>query len=499
MSERDVTFYFEGRRLAGRRGEPIAKALFRAGVRTLSYSVKYKRPRGIHCARGRCVMCHMSVDGVPGVPTCITPLEDGLRVERENYQPFFAPILTAAVRLFPFKAGFYYRMFNRPRWLRRFFLHNIRKMAGVGRIRTDPGAHGIRPAGGSGREINPETERASFADAYDIVVVGAGLSGLNAAHEASRHGTQSPSASGLRILVIDEYGKPGGHWRGFLIDSEMAASRDRIIEETLSRNDICYRPGTTALGFYPPDTLLIGSGGSTGFEPYTGLGTGSGGTAVANAVTHGVKRIRARAFVFATGAYDVTPLFENNDTPGIFGPRAIRLLLERDRLRPGTRAVVYGTGGLLEETTALLKHHGIRVASTVKPGGETKRIGDYQIQGRIVSARGKEWITGITVAVEADGKGGNVARRSIDCDMLCIAFPGQPAYELPYQAGFDYTLTDDPLDENRTLLPRGTAIASNESGVCVVVAGEAAGVTDAEAKVASGKEAGRMAAEAISS
>ena len=107
-----VTFYFEGRRMQGRLGEPIAKALFRAGVRTLGYSVKYRRPRGIHCARGRCVMCHMSVNGIPGVPTCITPLEADMRIEREDYRPFFAPVLTAAARWFPLAAGFYYRMFN---------------------------------------------------------------------------------------------------------------------------------------------------------------------------------------------------------------------------------------------------------------------------------------------------------------------------------------------------------------------------------------------------
>ena len=122
MDRAEITFLFENRRVRAKSGDSIAKALFDAGLRTLSYSVKYKRPRGIHCARGRCVMCHMEVDGIPGVPTCITPVRDGMRVQRENFRPFFAPFLIAAVRHIPFPAGFYYRMFTRPSFVREMFL-----------------------------------------------------------------------------------------------------------------------------------------------------------------------------------------------------------------------------------------------------------------------------------------------------------------------------------------------------------------------------------------
>ncbi len=138
MISRHVTFYFEGRPHRGVEGEPIAKALFAAGIRTLSYSVKYKRPRSIHCARGRCSTCHMSVDGVPGVPTCITPLREGMRVEREQYQPLVSPVLTTFARLVEFPAGFYYRMFTKPAPIRKMFLGTLRKMAGIGRIDPDP-------------------------------------------------------------------------------------------------------------------------------------------------------------------------------------------------------------------------------------------------------------------------------------------------------------------------------------------------------------------------
>lgn len=485
MTGRDVTFYFEGRRLLGRRGEPIAKALFRAGVRTLSYSVKYKRPRGIHCARGRCVMCHMSVNGTPGVPTCITPLEAEMRIEREHYDPFFAPLLTAAVRVFPFKAGFYYRLFNRPRWLRRFFLQNIRKMAGVGRIRVDRAPLETQPQ---------NTGTKPLSDKYDVIVVGAGISGMSAAIAAV--GTESRISNGSpvpKILLVDEYGTPGGHSIGFQTNAAIAVTRDRLIDTILATDNIHYQPNTTALGFYPPDTLLVGPGGSTGFGPSSTHTTASLGTPPQPA-RRGMKRVHARAFVFATGAYDVTPLFTNNDTPGIFGPRAIRLLLERDRLTPGKNAVVYGTGETLDETTALLANHGIKIVCRVDPSedagsSEAQAGSSARLSGRITEARGKEWITSVTVIAN-----GNKTKKPVECDMLCIAFPGQGAYELPYQAGFNYSLLEDSLGENQVLLPDQSNLDIGDDAVRIVLTGEAAGVTSPGQKTAHGDNAGKLAA-----
>lgn len=66
-----IHFWFEGRLLEGHAGDSIAKALFHNGIRTFSHSVKYGRPRSIHCGRGRCVKCHVEVDGKTGVKSCL--------------------------------------------------------------------------------------------------------------------------------------------------------------------------------------------------------------------------------------------------------------------------------------------------------------------------------------------------------------------------------------------------------------------------------------------
>ena len=470
MENRPVTFYFEGRPLRGIEGEPVAKALFAEGIRTLSYSVKYGRPRGLHCARGRCVACHMSVDGVPGVPTCITPLRSGMEIERENFQPFYGPLLTAVARVIPFPAGFYYRMFTRPAIARKLFLATLRRMAGVGRITL--GRAGSPPAAAeSNRSASPLLERC-----YDVVIVGCGLSGMSAALSAAHHG--------LHVLLVDEHGFPGGHSFGYQPDAELASTRDRLIERVKQHVAVTYLPGTTAQGLYPPDTLLLGPGVSAGFETHRGLA-----------------RVRARSFVFAPGANDIIPLFENNDTLGIFGERAIRLLLERDDLRPGRRAVVYGAVSTLRATGQLLLHHDIKLVALVDPT-EAVKSDDHNrrvldkiptiTSARITRARGGAWLRAVDVSPVGGGE-----KTTLSCDLLCVVLPGQPAYELPYQAGVEYALSDAPLDEFRIMRPVTTRGASEDETVSFYVAGEAAGETDWKKKIESGEEAGTQAARAV--
>lgn len=40
---------------------------------------------GIFCGMGVCYACVARVDGVPGVRTCLTPVAEGMRVERSEH------------------------------------------------------------------------------------------------------------------------------------------------------------------------------------------------------------------------------------------------------------------------------------------------------------------------------------------------------------------------------------------------------------------------------
>ena len=80
---RTGTFYFDGKELTGYEGEPIAAALKAQGVMIHRYTKKEHKPRGIFCAIGRCTDCVMVVNGKPNIRTCVTPLEEGMKVQTQ--------------------------------------------------------------------------------------------------------------------------------------------------------------------------------------------------------------------------------------------------------------------------------------------------------------------------------------------------------------------------------------------------------------------------------
>lgn len=79
-----VEFTFDGKTMFGFEGEPIAMALHAGGVRIYRETPEMKRPRGFFCAIGKCSSCFMTVDDVPNVRTCVTPLKAGMDVRTQR-------------------------------------------------------------------------------------------------------------------------------------------------------------------------------------------------------------------------------------------------------------------------------------------------------------------------------------------------------------------------------------------------------------------------------
>jgi len=90
----------EGRPIAVQDGDTIASAMYRAGVRTFTRSLKHHRRRGPTCMSGDCASCLVTVDGQPGVRACTTEARPGMRVELEEGLPSVeADLLAVADRL----------------------------------------------------------------------------------------------------------------------------------------------------------------------------------------------------------------------------------------------------------------------------------------------------------------------------------------------------------------------------------------------------------------
>jgi D-hydroxyproline dehydrogenase subunit gamma len=79
-----ITIFIDGRPVAAEAGESVAAVMLRqpeAWSRTtpVSYS-----PRAPYCMMGVCFECIVEVDGQGSVQGCLTPVSDGMRVNRQQ-------------------------------------------------------------------------------------------------------------------------------------------------------------------------------------------------------------------------------------------------------------------------------------------------------------------------------------------------------------------------------------------------------------------------------
>lgn len=181
-------------------------------------------------------------------------------------------------------------------------------------------------------------------------------------------------------------------------------------------------------------------------------------------------RIEPRAWVWATGSYAQNAVFGNNDLPGVFAARAIAPLLAAEVL-VGEHVLIASDATSMthaQETAALLRRAG---AEATIAAVET-----------LVAAHGDGWVKGATLATPS----GEVR---VDCDAICVAVVGSPAFEGPAQLGCEVVLRE----------PQGGFVVAVDASQATSVAGAFAcgavtGERDQAAALAQAEVAGRAAA-----
>jgi predicted molibdopterin-dependent oxidoreductase YjgC len=81
---RKVKIEVDGKVIDAFKGEPIAAALIANGIKVFRYTKKYNEPRGIFCAIGQCTDCVMVVNGTHNTRTCVTMVEDGMKIATQH-------------------------------------------------------------------------------------------------------------------------------------------------------------------------------------------------------------------------------------------------------------------------------------------------------------------------------------------------------------------------------------------------------------------------------
>jgi len=180
---RTVEFQFEGRPCQGYHGDTISSALAASGVQIVGRSFKYHRPRGLLSYANHDVNALVQVRAgersVPNVRADVVPVEPGWDIRAVNTRGGVdSDRLAVLNHLSPFlPVGFYYKAFYSkrlfPRWERMF-----RRLSGLGCV-------------------DLSAERRSTPKRYDfcdVLVIGAGPSGLAAALAAARAGALNKRA-----------------------------------------------------------------------------------------------------------------------------------------------------------------------------------------------------------------------------------------------------------------------------------------------------------------
>lgn len=314
----------------------------------------------------------------------------------------------------------------------------------------------------------------------DLVVIGAGSAGLSAAYQAA--------CAGADVLVIDENHLPGGQLfkqihKFFGSRAHRAGTRGyQIGQELLARVE---QSGARVW----LDTLVYG------MERDKSLGVIHDGT-------HYV--VRAKKVIVATGAKENYMAFPGSTLPGVMGAGAAQTMANVNRVLPGKRIVMLGSGNVGLIVSYQLMQAGAEVVALVEGA---PKIGGYAVHAAKLRRAGVPIYVGHTITrVEGDGQVERVEIAAVDkqfqpiagteqvleADTVCLAVGLNPMTELIWMAGCEFCFIPAfgghvPLhDANMETTVPG-----------LYVAGDVTGVEEASSAMEEGNLAGVCAAQAL--
>ena len=398
-STKPVSFQFNGRSYIGLQGDTLASALLANEQRLVGRSFKYHRPRGIFSAGSEepnaLVELGSGAYREPNTRATVTELFEGLEARSQNHRgPLSFDVMAINDHLSSFlSAGFYYKTFMWPKaFWEKVYEPVIRAAAGLGSLSM---------------QADPDTYDKGFLHT-DLLIVGAGPSGLAAALTAGR--------AGLRVIIADDDFLAGGRLNAEQMEVDGMPSAQWAAK---SHAELCSMPNVRCL-------LRTSVYGVFDHGIYGALQrcTDHLPDKSSDKPRQILWRIYAKQTLLGAGATERSIAFANNDRPGIMLAGAVRTYVNRFGVAPGKDVVVFTNNDDGWRTAADLTRAGVSLAAIIdtRTTSAPMKLPGVRIVmgGQVITTSGRLGLSSVTLK---DGQ-------TISCDCLAVAGGWSPNVHL---------------------------------------------------------------------
>ncbi len=396
-----LKFSFDGKDYKGHPGDTLASALLANNVRLMGRSFKYHRPRGPLTAGSEEPNAIVELRGgarqEPNTRATTAELYDGLMARSQNRWPSLAFDAMAINDRFSnfLTAGFYYKTFMWPAaFWEKIYEPVIRKAAGLGSLSM---------------KADPDVYDKGFRHC-DLLIIGAGPSGLMAALTAGR--------AGKEVILADEDFRMGGRLNSEVLSIAGASGNawaTETVAELASMDNIRLMPRTTVIGAF--DHGIYGAVERVSDHLHTPKD---------GKPRQILWRIYAAKSLLCAGATERPIAFDNNDRPGIMLAASLRSYANRWAATPAQRIAVFTNNDDGHRTAADLFAKGVDIAAVVDTRPNQPVNLDYEVisDAQVIDSKGRLGLTFVDLKL-ADG-----TARTLECGALGVSGGWNPNVHL---------------------------------------------------------------------